>query len=106
MQDFVKSEAETEAPEASLGSCGCPSMPQVTFSTFILSLASSGLAHLGEVPCPDSGQMQPNLELARHTIEVLCMLRDKTKRCLDTSEARLLDDVLYELRIKYCAKTK
>ena len=89
--------------------CGCdgqPSMPQVTFSTFILSLASSGLVHLGEVPCPDRGTVCQNLELAKHTIDVLSMLRDKTAGSLDKDEARLLADILYELRIKYCATMK
>ena len=80
-------------------------MPQVTFSTFILSLASTALVQLGEVPNPESGQIEQNLALGKHTIDVLDMLRDKTQACLDKEEKRLLDGILYELRMKYVLKT-
>ncbi len=79
-------------------------MPEVTFSTFVLSLASSALVHLGEVPDPDTGQMSCNLEIAKHSIDVLCMLQEKTSKCLTADEQRLLEGLLYELRIKYVAK--
>jgi hypothetical protein len=87
--------------------CGCGgyTMPKVTFSTFAMSLCSSAMVHLGECPDPDSGQTRENLDLARHTIDILSMLKDKTSGCLDESEVRLLDDILYELRLKYVAKT-
>ena len=81
-------------------------MPQVTFSTFILSLCSSGLVHLGEVPDPDTGKEAVNLDMAKHTIDVLAMLQAKTAKCLEPEEAKLLADILYELRVKYCAKSK
>lgn len=81
-------------------------MPQVTFSTFVLSLASSALSQLGEVPNPETGQMEENIELARHTIDVLTMLREKTTACLDDEEKRLLEGLLYEVRMKYVLKTR
>ncbi len=81
-------------------------MPQVTFSTFILSLASSALMELGEVPDPNTGKVTENLVMARHTIDVLTMLQEKTKSCLDAEERRLLDGVLYEVRMKYVMKTR
>jgi hypothetical protein len=81
-------------------------LPKVTFSTFILSLSSSALVHLGEVPEPESGRTGTNLPLAKHTIDILDMLREKTSRCLDPDEARLLEGVLYELRMKYVMKAK
>jgi hypothetical protein len=80
-------------------------MPQVTFSTFILSLASTALVQLGEVPNPESGQIEQNLPLGKHTIDVLDMLRSKTLSSLDNEEKRLLDGILYELRMKYVLKT-
>jgi len=92
--------------------CGCSKqgphvhMPQVTFSTFILSLCSSGLVHLGEVPEPETGQTMENLDMAKHTIDVLAMLKEKTSKSLEPDEERLLADILYELRVKYCAKRK
>lgn len=76
-------------------------MPEVTFSTFVLSLASSALVQLGEVPNPETGAMEPNLALARHSIDVLSMLEDKTANGLTAEEAHLLKDVLYELRMKF-----
>lgn len=88
--------------------CGCSdpscSMPQVTFSTFILSLASSALVQLGEVPNPETGAFEKNLLVAKHTIDILEMLESKTRACLDADESRLLDGVLYELRMKYVMK--
>ena len=80
-------------------------MPQVTFSTFILSLASTALVQLGEVPNPETWQIEQNLALGKHTIDVLDMLRAKTQACLDNEEKRLLDGILYELRLKYVLKT-
>ena len=77
--------------------------PEVTFSTFVLSLASSALVHMGEVPNPDSGAMDKNPMLARHTIDVLSMLEDKINNGLDAEEARMFKDVLYELRMKFVA---
>lgn len=79
-------------------------LPKVTFSTFILSLASSALSQLGEVPHPDTGAIEQNLPMAKHTIEVLSMLEQKTKECLDSDEFRLLQGILYELRMKYVKK--
>lgn len=81
-------------------------MPQATFSTFVLSLASSALMQLGEVPNPETGQMEESLPMARHTIDVLDMLREKTRQNLDDEERRLLEGVLYEVRMKYVLKTK
>lgn len=70
-----------------------------------MSLASSTLMHLGEVPNPENGQLEPNPELARHTIDLLNMLEDKLENGLDEKERRLFQDVLYELRMKFVAKS-
>lgn len=96
------------SPESSTCGCSGPGgtlMPEATFSTFILSLASSALVHLGEVPEPSTGQTQADLTLAKHTIDVLCMLKCKTEKGLDPEEKKLLEDVLYELRLKYVAQS-
>ena len=76
-------------------------LPQVTFNTFIMSLASSAMVHLGEVPNPETGKTSVNLQLAQHTIEILTMLQEKTASCLEPDEAKLLSGLLYELRMKY-----
>lgn len=82
-----------------------PVMPEVTFSTFIISLASAALVGLGEVPDPATGQKQPDLLLARHNIDVLEMLRQKTQGGINHDEAELLESIIYELRLKYVIKS-
>jgi hypothetical protein len=87
------------------GATGTTPLPEVSFSTFILSLASSALAQLGEVPLPESGRLEQNFVLAKHSIDVLEMLRRKTESNLDAQERRLLEGILYELRMKYVIKS-
>ena len=80
-------------------------LPEVTFSTFVLSLASSALVHLGEVPNPETGQISRDEALARNAIDVLTMLDDKTRNGLNAEESKLMRDVLYELRMKFVARS-
>jgi hypothetical protein len=76
--------------------------PGIDFSTFVLSLGSSALIHLGEAPDPVSGQKQPaDLPLAQQSIDLLALLQQKTKGNLSDDEARLLDTLLYDLRMRY-----
>ena len=79
-------------------------MPAPTFSTFVLSLASSALVNLGEVPDPSTGKQEANLVLAKHTIDLINMLQEKIHNGLDAEESRLLEGVLYELRMKFVLK--
>lgn len=79
------------------------SVPAVSFTSFLISLGSSALVHLGEIPEPGSAARKPDLTLARHTIDVLAILHDKTRGNLDEDEARLLDALLGELRGKLAA---
>jgi hypothetical protein len=87
-------------------SCSCPEMPQLDFGTFVLSMSSSALVYLGEVPEPETGQIMENVLAAKQTIDILCMLQSKTKGNLTDQEARLLKDMLFELRMKYVQKAK
>lgn len=79
-------------------------MPEVTFSAFIMSLASAALVGLGEVPDPGTGKIECDLPLARHNIDVLEMLRQKTQGGLNQDESQLLESVICELRLKYVIK--
>lgn len=93
------------ASEADSKSCGGqPCMPKPTFSTFVLSLASSALVQLGEVPDPATGGMHEDLALAKHSIDILSMLQEKVTNGLDGEESRLLEGLLYELRMKFIMK--
>lgn len=79
-------------------------LPKVTFSTFIFSLASSALVHLGEIPDPVTNKKEVNISMARHIIDTLAMIEDKTKGNLDRDEEQLLKTLLYDLRIKFVKK--
>ncbi len=80
------------------------SLPGADFGTFIISLASSVLIHLGELPDPDRGTTHADLELAKQSLDVLGMLREKTRGNLTAEETQLLEQLLYDLRMKYLAK--
>ena len=100
------SEEKKVAQEYEDLSCSCPEMPQLDFGTFVLSMSSSALVYLGEVPEPESGQIMENILAAKQTIDILCMLQSKTRGNLTDQEARLLKDMLFELRMKYVQKAK
>jgi hypothetical protein len=76
------------------------SLPEIDFSTFVLSLGSSALIHLGEIPDP-GGTAAKDLPLAKQTIDIIAMLQEKTKGNLDAAEEHLLRSLLYDLRVKY-----
>ena len=80
--------------------------PKLDFSSFLFSLATSGMVHLGEVPDPATGQKVDNLEGAQQMIEILTILQEKTKGNLTPEENHILDSFLYELRMKFLAKSK
>lgn len=80
--------------------------PPVSFSQFIVSLASSALVHLGEIAPPGGAGPQINLELARHSIDVIAMLQEKTAGNLDSEETRLMDALLSDLRTKFLTASK
>ena len=76
-------------------------LPEVTMSTFIFSLSSSALVHLGAIPEPETNQTMVDLPIAKQIIDTLGMLQEKTKGNLDQDEERLLKSVLYDLRMRY-----
>ncbi len=80
-------------------------LPEIDFATFVLSLGSSALVHLGEVP-DESGKSERDLPLAKQTIDLLALLQEKTKGNLDEGETHLLSALLYDLRIKYVDAVK
>ena len=71
------------------------------FQIFLSGLASSALLHLGEFPDPETNQPHTNLPMASQTIDILAMLRQKTKGNLTDEEDRLLERLLYDLRVRY-----
>lgn len=80
-------------------------LPPLDFSTFILSLSTSAMVHLGEAPHPEGAERR-DLVLARQTIDILGILRDKTAGNLTAEEDKLLDELLYDLRLRYVQAQK
>lgn len=78
---------------------------RIDFPSYLLTYYTQGLVLLGEVPNPYTNKKEENLEAARHTIDILTLLQEKTRGNLDREEQQLLDSILYELRMKFMAKT-
>jgi len=76
-------------------------LPEITFSSFVFSLSSSALVSLGAIPDPNTGKMEKNLSLAKQTIDLLGLLREKTRNNLTEEEEYLFDHLLYDLRMSY-----
>jgi hypothetical protein len=75
-------------------------LPVLDFSTFVLGIIGSAYVHLGDAPNPE-GQPERNLALARQDIDLLGLLQEKTKGNLTGDEERLLDQALYDLRMRF-----
>jgi len=78
----------------------------INFTTFIYSLSSSAMVALGEDADPSTGKVAFNKDLAKHTIDVLGMLKQKFDNGLEDDEKKLLCDLVYNLRMAYVNKTK
>ena len=75
--------------------------PGVTFSSFIFSLSSAAFVSLGAIPDPNTGKVEKNLPLVKQTIDLLGLLREKTRNNLTQEEENLFDHLLYDLRMSY-----
>ena len=78
--------------------------PRIDFASYILSYYTQGLVFLGEAPNPFTNQKEQDLESARHMVDILGMLQEKTKGNLTREEDQLLESALYELRMKFMSK--
>lgn len=76
-------------------------MPEVTFTSLILSFNTSALFHMGELADPESEKKIVSLDMARNAIDTLSLLQDKTSGNLDSDENELLIRVLYELKTHF-----
>lgn len=80
--------------------------PPVNFSSFILSLGTSALIHIGEEANPATGRKQVDLPNARQVIDLLTLLKEKTEGNLNQEESNLISQLLYTLRMKFVALEK
>jgi len=76
-------------------------VPEINFINFMLSLSTSALIQLGEIQDPLSKETGKNLPLAKQTIDLIGMLMEKTKGNLTPDEEKLMEQILYDLRMRY-----
>ncbi|HTA19809.1 MAG TPA: DUF1844 domain-containing protein [Polyangia bacterium] len=75
--------------------------PAIDFHTFVLSLGSSALLHLGELERPGAAGPEIDLPMAKNTIDILSMLQDKTRGNLTPEEQKLIEGLVYDLKLRY-----
>jgi len=95
----VKEEMEKQAPEDEAESP--PPLPEVNFTSLVFSLSSSALFHCGEIADPQTGERNKDLPLAKHAIDTIAMLKEKTEGNLTEEEQKFMDNVLTDLRWRY-----
>lgn len=98
--------AEASPPPTDLPPAEPGALPEADFTSFLLSLATSALFHMGLVADPESGERaEPNLQLARHTIDTVALLQQKTAGNLTAEEEELMTNLLTELRMRFLDAT-
>jgi len=77
------------------------SYPEVDFIGFIISLSTTAMYHFGDIPDPYTQKREKNLAAAKQTIDILNIIYEKTRGNLDEQEKQLLEEALYELRMRF-----
>ena len=102
-QEAAREAYETESNKTA--DAGAPKtegpLPEITMASFIMSLGTSVFFHLGDLPHPETGASEKNLPLAKQTIDILGLLREKTRNNLTPEEENMFDHLLYDLRMRY-----
>jgi hypothetical protein len=112
-------EARQDAPEQTAPGAAAPgrdaeaarvsqeeALPEINFSAFVISLSTQVLMNLGEIASPITGKVETDVLVAKQMIDILAMLKDKTRGNLNASEDRLIEDILFDLRMKYVEAVK
>ncbi len=102
MNDEVPQATQKEPDEPNKGDA----LPEINFSAFVISLSTQALMHLGEIPNPLDGQVEKDVTMAKQMIDILNLLREKTRGNLDQGEQKLMEDILYSLRMRYVEVVK
>jgi len=105
--EAVDQDSQAEANKTDPAKEQAASTPfKIDFSTFIMSLTSSAFYHLGDIADPETGKTETNLPAVQQTIDMLIMLKEKTQGNLSEEEGKLLEQLIYELQMKFVAKNK
>ena len=104
----LEEEAKKEVPvdQAPEKEAERPPLPEVSFNSLIFSLSSTVFFHLGEIADPQSGKKAKDLPLAKHTIDIIAMLKEKTEGNLTEEEKKFIENILTDLRWRYVNATK
>ena len=94
IEESIKEDKQQETP-----------LPEISFINLIFSLSTSVLIQLGEIQDPITQQLAKNLPLAKQTIDLIGMLEEKTRGNLTSDEGKILENVLYDLRMRYVKAT-
>jgi hypothetical protein len=97
---------DVRAPESGATAGPDPQAEAITFASFVFSLSTQALVHLGEIPDPVDGATHVHLEGARQIIDILAILAEKTRGNLDPAETSLLESALYDLRMRYVERAR
>src|SRR5580765_7608991 len=80
---------------------------EISFAAFVLSLAHTAAVHFGDIPDPVSGERaESNLPAAQQMIDILSLIETKTRGNLTAEERQLLEQILYELRLRFVEANK
>ena len=96
-----KAEAKREKERLAEETAKREPLPGPNFGELLNLIAMQAMVGLGLVSGPGGERIPPNLEIAKHFVDLLQVLEDKTKNNLTPEEKKLLDQVLYEMRMRY-----
>jgi hypothetical protein len=105
-QEAPRREEPRRPRDASAGEAQPHDLPPADFATYVSMLAHSVMICLGQIPDPMSQQRRRDLPQARHTIDILLMLREKTQGNLTAEEAQLVQELLPQLQMAYVAASR
>jgi len=97
---------QTTAAQERADGAQANALPEIDFSTFVISLSTQVLMHLGEIANPISGKVEADIGVAKQMIDILGMLCEKTRGNLNANEAQLMEGILFDLRMKYVVAVK
>ena len=108
VEDSVQTKATEGSPTQFPGQADAQEapLPEINFSTFVISLSTQALMHLGEIGNPLTGKVEEDRPVAKQMIDIIGMLREKTRGNLNPGEDRLIEDILFDLRMKYVEAVK
>ena len=81
-------------------------LPPSNFTSFIFSMSTTALMDLGDLANPETNTPLQRLDMAKHTIDLIAMLKDKTRGNLTEEESGIVENILTDLRLRYCKYVK